>query len=134
MICTVDSFSSMSKFKCKCLKIKFLCAITTPSGIQSGIQSKRSPSSPSVSLLLLLLVGWSLRARMFTAAAVHHTFTPSFISSQRQVISGTIPPLQSLKIPSPTRPFNKSAGSFAPPCCNNFVLKAVPVANDSGSS
>lgn len=58
----------------------------------------------------------------------------SFISSQRLVISGTIPPSQYLRTPSPTKPFNKSAGSLAPPCCRNFVLRASPVLNDNGSS
>ncbi|PON56237.1 LOW QUALITY PROTEIN: hypothetical protein PanWU01x14_182490 [Parasponia andersonii] len=58
----------------------------------------------------------------------------SFISSQRLVISGTIPPLQYLRTPSPTRPFNISAGSLAPPCCKNSFLRATPVLRDNGSS
>ena len=58
----------------------------------------------------------------------------SFISSQRHEISGIIPPSWYLYIPSPTRSFNTASGSLAPPCCKNFVLKANPVVDDSGSS
>lgn len=58
----------------------------------------------------------------------------NFTSSEKLVMSGIMPPLQYVKILSPTRSFSKSAGSLAPPCCNNLVLRAVPVVNDSGSS
>uniref|UniRef100_A0A2P2M038 Mitochondrial intermediate peptidase n=1 Tax=Rhizophora mucronata TaxID=61149 RepID=A0A2P2M038_RHIMU len=55
-------------------------------------------------------------------------------SSNKLDVSGTTPPWQYFIIPPPAKSFNISAGSLAPPCCNNFDLRAVPVAKESGSS
>lgn len=74
---------------------------------------------------------WLVTSRM---APTHPLPTTNLDSSKKHVMSGTIPPSQCFKIPSPTRSFNNSAGSLDPPCCNTFVRRAVPAVNESGSS